>query len=108
MATVLAVIFTGVIALCTYLVWKCYARIEWVTGAMETHSNLTLMIEVSRRINGQPIEMIWWDPSIEGWPSNAQHGAPAELKEIRIGVPAPGRAYVRGWAIRRTCEAMRN
>jgi hypothetical protein len=57
---------TLVIAVLTYLVWKVYERIARLTGAMESHSDIMLRIEAMRGApEGKPIELVWWDPSIE-------------------------------------------
>ena len=64
------IFLTLVIALFTYLVWKVYERIAWITGAMETHSDLMLRIEARRGINGEPIKLVWWDPTIQPLPRN--------------------------------------
>ncbi len=45
MANWVLVFLTFVLVLLTYLVWKVYERIAWLTGAMETHSDLMLRIE---------------------------------------------------------------
>jgi len=58
------IILTLIIALLTFLLWKVYERIAWLTGAMETHSDLMLRIEAKRGINEQPIKLVWWDPTI--------------------------------------------
>lgn len=58
------IVLTLVIAFFTYLVWKVYERIAWLTGAMESHSELMLRIEAKRGIEGQPIEILQWDPIV--------------------------------------------
>ena len=60
----LLVFLTFVVAVLTFLVWKVYERIAWLTGAMETHSDLMLRIEALRGIDGKQIALIWWDPTI--------------------------------------------
>jgi hypothetical protein len=65
----LLVILTLVIAALTYLVWKVYERIAWLTGSMESHSDLMLRIEALRGIEVKPIELVWWDPTIEDVPA---------------------------------------
>jgi hypothetical protein len=74
-ATVLIAIFTG-------LVWKINKRMEWLTGAIESHSTTMLRIEVEKA--GK--EIIWWDPSIKDFPDKGEHQQPCELKTIYLGI----------------------
>ena len=70
--TWIMILLTATIALFTYLVWKVYERIAWLTGAMETHSELMLRIEACRGVRDEPIKLLWWDPTIEDPPSIKQ------------------------------------
>jgi hypothetical protein len=83
----LLVLLTLVVAVLTYLVWKVYERIAWLTGAMESHSSLMLRIEALRGINGKPVELVWWDPTIEPPPTVMEHGKPVEVNRIHVYVP---------------------
>ena len=83
----LLVILTLVIAVLTFLVWKVYERIAWLSGAMESHSDLMLRLEALRGINGKPIELVWWDPTVENIPSVKEHGKPVEMKRIYVFLP---------------------
>lgn len=94
------VILTLVIALFTVLVFLVYERIEWLTGAMETHSDLMLKIEARRGIQGQSIELIWWDPTIEAIPTSAAHGEPVKLERIYCAVPPRLRQVRPTWKAR--------
>ena len=67
------VFLTFVIAIFTFLVWKVYERIAWLTGAMESHSDLMLRINAARGINGKPIDLVWWDPTIADAPVTKEH-----------------------------------
>jgi hypothetical protein len=58
----LLVFLTLVIAIFTYLAWKVYEKIAWLTGAIESHSDLMLRIEALRGIHGKATELVWWDP----------------------------------------------
>lgn len=80
-------LLTLVIAVLTFLVWKVYERIAWLTGAMESHSDLSLRIEALRGIDGKKIELIWWDPSIDKPPVEKKHGKPVELNCIYVYLP---------------------
>ena len=79
--------FTIVIAFFTFLVWKVYERISWLTGAMETHSDLMLRIEARRGVNGQPVRLVWWDPTIAIVPTKKEHGEEVDLSTIYIYLP---------------------
>ena len=83
----LTALLTCVIAILTYLVWKVYERIAWLTGAMESHSDIMLKIEALRGINGKQIELIWWDPTIEDVPTVKEHGKLVELDKIYFKLP---------------------
>ena len=83
----LLVFLTLVIAVLTYLIWKVYERIAWLTGAMESHSDLMLRIEALRGIGRKPIELVWWDPTIENVPTVKEHGKPVEMNRIYIYLP---------------------
>lgn len=87
MAEWILVILTLVIACFTYLVWKVYERIAWLTGAMETHSDLMLRIEALRGINGAPIKLLWWDPTIQKVPTKKEHGQEIDLSTIYMYLP---------------------
>ena len=87
MTNVLLVILTAVIALFTYLVWLVYDRIAWLTGSMESYSAVLLRLEAARGINNTPVEVIWWDPTLERFPFTGAHGSPASLDRIYLAVP---------------------
>lgn len=87
MAESFMVILTLVIAFFASLVWKVYERMAWLTGAMETHSDLMLRIEARRGINGEPINLVWWDPTIEKTPTKKDHGQEIDLSTIYIYLP---------------------
>lgn len=85
----LIALLTGVIALFTYLVWRCYRRIEWLTGSLESHSMIALRLEVARTMtsSGQSVKIIWWDPDIGGAGAQPKHGDDATVNEVRIFLP---------------------
>jgi len=97
MANGIMVFLTLIIAFFTYLVWKVYERIAWLTGAMETHSDLMLRIEASRGINGAPIKLLWWDPTIEPPPVKREHGQEIDLSTIYIYLPLSNRRNRPTW-----------
>lgn len=81
------VVLTLIVAIFTFLVWKSYYRTEFFTGAMETHSDLMLQIEARRGIMGEPIKLVYWDPTIDKFPKKKQHGQEVDLSVIYIGLP---------------------
>jgi hypothetical protein len=91
----LTAIFTGLIALLTFFLWRSYKRIEWLTGALESHSMLMLRIEASRlqTDKGDSVRLIWWDPDEEALPAPT-HGAEAKLETLRLYLPLKAR---KGW-----------
>ncbi len=86
------------------LVWRINKQIAWFTGAMESHSQLMLMLEAGKK---EQITLKWWDPYFNGpkkeWPTKAQHNEKIEPNEIYIGVPVnrrkkhPCRARLKEW-----------
>ena len=90
-------IFTIVIAVLSFAVHTVYRRIEWLTGAMETHSNWMLRIRAFEGINGEPIEMVWWDPSEGDPPVEKKHGEPVKLDPIYIYLPRELRKKKPAW-----------
>ena len=98
MVDCIMIILTIVIAFFTFLVWKVYDRIAWLTGAMETHSDLILRIEAKRGIkDGEPIKLIWWDPTIENTPVKREHGQEVDLNTIYIHLPLTERKIKPTW-----------
>lgn len=86
--TSIMVFFTIVIAFFTFLVWKTYERIAWLTGAMESHSDLMLRIEARRGIkDGDPIRIVWWDPTLGESVPKKEHGKDVDLSTIHIFLP---------------------
>jgi hypothetical protein len=83
----IAILSLTISAILTYLIFKANNRLTGLTGAMETHSQLMLMLEAKK----QGVDVIWWDPFFEGpnkkWPRHASHNTKARIKEIFIGLP---------------------
>jgi hypothetical protein len=95
--TWLMILFTATIAVFTFLVWKVYERIAWLTGAMESHSEWMLRIEACRGIRNEPIKLIWWDPTIAEPPSQKQkqHGKEIDMSIMYIFLPLNLRRHKR-------------
>lgn len=91
------IVLTLVIAFFTYLVWKVYERIAWLTGAMESHSDIMLRIEAKRGVNGQPIKLVAWDPTIEAPPVKREHGEEINLNTIYVYLPLNQRKNKPTW-----------
>ncbi len=84
----IVVVLSVIVMAFTILTYMLYERITWLTGSMESHSTLMLRLEALRTSNeGTPIKVIWWDPKIEDWPHEGEHGDEAELKTIYLGIP---------------------
>ena len=92
------VFLTLVIALFTILIFLVYERIEWLTGAIESHSDMMLRLEAIRvsRV-GEPIEIIWWDPSVDSPPLKYDHESKLELGLIYRSVPPKHRKDKPTW-----------
>ena len=97
MATFIMILLTAFIALFTFLVWKVYERIASLTGAMESHTELMLRIEARRGIAGEPVKVIWWDPTLESPPIERKHGQEANLDTIYCFVPLSERRVIETW-----------
>ena len=95
-ASVLTVIFTGVIALFTYFLWRLERRMTVFTGAMETHSFLMLRLEAER----QKIKTVWWDKTVEPLPFDGRHKESAEVKEIKFAIPWVHRQHQPCWLVK--------
>jgi hypothetical protein len=89
MGTFIATIATVVIAVFTALVWKINRRMEWLTGAMESHSALMLRMEAEKK----EIEIEWWDPSIEDFPREGKHQEPCKIQKIYVAIQPNLRKY---------------
>jgi hypothetical protein len=83
---------TIVIAFFTFLVFRVYQRMAFLTGAIESHSNLMVRIEAKRGIDGKSIKAIWWDPTVEKTPIR-QHGQEDDLSTIYLFLPQEQRKY---------------
>lgn len=95
----LVAIATLVIAVFTALVWKISKRMEWLTAAMESHSETMLKIAAHKA----DIPMELWDPSIENFPRKYGHKEPYTLEKLYVGIhpslrnnPPPSLCYQLG------------
>ena len=59
-------------------------RVQWLTGAMERHSDQQRQIAAKEA----GIQMIWWDPNEGGrFPHKGKHEHMHRLEKIYIGIP---------------------
>ena len=79
---------TVVISVLSYLVWRSNKRIEWLTGALESHSDIQLAIAAKEA----GMEVIWWDPTLEKVPTVRKHGEPRDLSRVYTFLPLGERA----------------
>lgn len=70
--------------------WRISSRLTWLTGAMETHSDIMMRLEARK----QKIPMVWWDPTAEVFPyEGVAHGKECRISKITVGLPAYLRKY---------------
>lgn len=81
--TIVSGLATVVIAILSYRIWRSNKRVKWLTGALETHSEIELAIAAK----GAGMEVIWWDPTLEKVPTVRKHGEPRDLSRVYIFVP---------------------
>lgn len=79
---------TVVIAFLSYQLYRSNQRITWLTGAMETHSEIQLAIAAKEA----GMEVIWWDPTLEKVPTDRKHGEHRDLSRVYIFLPPDERA----------------
>ena len=89
---VITAMLTAVLCVLAFLTWRIYKRMEWLSGALESHS--MLMIRMTAREKNVP--MVWWDPDVAEAPTAAlrAQGKPAELPAIYLYLPQRERS---GW-----------
>jgi hypothetical protein len=77
-----------------FATWRTAKKVEWLTGAMESHS--FLMVRLAAKEQG--VKCIWWDPTIEAPPPHS-YREDAVLDSIRIFLPMEHRqgAKKRRW-----------
>ena len=90
-STVVSGLATVVIAILSLALWRSSKRVEWLTGALETHSDIQLAIAAKRA----EIELIWWDPTVELVPSVRKHGEQRDLSRIYTYLPPSERTGTR-------------
>ena len=87
-------ILTAVIVLLTILNWKIAARMKWLAGALERHSDQQRQIAA----HNAGLEMRWWDPELGGpFPHEGEHNQVHHMKLLYIGIPPHKRKKKRWW-----------
>ena len=87
-STVVSGLATVVIAILSYHLWRSSKRVEWLTGALESHSEIQLAIAAKEA----DMEVIWWDPTLEEVPSVRKHGEQRDLSRVYTFLPLRERA----------------
>ncbi len=52
-----------------------------------------LRIGAMRGINGTPIEVVWWDPTLAAPPVDMVHGQPANVNRVHVYLPPELRRF---------------
>ena len=85
----LLVIFNGLLVLFSLLLYRVNKRLTWITGAMESHSDLTSKMLAKR----EGIPVIWWDPTVQEWPRQPKHGDQYQGKVMLTYLPPKLRGH---------------
>lgn len=91
----LIVIFLFLITIGMFFLFLVLEKICWVLGAIETHSSLFLKIEALRGVDGNPLELLWGDPTIRKSNIKHEHGEKIDLKSIYFSIPQKDRKIKR-------------
>ncbi len=94
------VVITVLIAFVSLMAWRVSKLVAWLTGAIESHSSLMLRLEARRGVPGEPVKVVWWDPTLGDPPLERKHGEEAELHCIYTCLPPRQRQRRRSWLIR--------
>ncbi|MDX1489303.1 MAG: hypothetical protein R3268_13925 [Acidiferrobacterales bacterium] len=88
--SVIELILAAAIACFAWASWRVSTRLAWLTGAMESHSDIMMSLEATK----QKVPMVWWDPTVEVFPHDGvAHGKPCSIKKLAIGMPEHLRHY---------------
>ena len=87
-AAIATAIATGVMALFAIMAWRLQKKLNWLTGALESHSTLQLRLLAERE--KKPV--VWWDPTFQGgckkkWPEQPKHLDNALVETVYVGLP---------------------
>ena len=80
-------LLTFLIVVITVLVFLVYERIEWLTGAMESHSDKLLKIEALRGVGEESIKLTWWDPTLGDPTPSPEHNQEITMDQIFFMLP---------------------
>jgi hypothetical protein len=86
------IVLTAFLVLFAYLTWRSYKKIEFLTGAIESHDTQQIRLEIMKWNDQNPdkeIKMTWWDKTLADAPTEAAiaHGQPVIMKEIYFMLP---------------------
>jgi hypothetical protein len=82
--SVIEVILAAAIVYFAWVSWKISMRLAWLTGAMESQSDIIARLEAQKQRN----PLIWWDPTMKPFPhEGVVHGKPCHTKKLAIGIP---------------------
>ena len=88
------IVLAAAVVLLAFVNWRVAARIKWLTGAMERHSDQQRQIAAKQA----GVTMVWWDKTVGGvFPHEGEHNQVYQLETIYIGVPEAYRINRRWW-----------
>lgn len=89
MGDFMMVVLTALLAFFAFLTWRTYDRIEFLTGAMDSHGTMDIRLQVMKWNIEHPehkIKLVWWDKTIEALPPYS-HGDLAEVTQVHVMLP---------------------
>jgi hypothetical protein len=102
--SVVELILAGAIVYFAWASWHVASRLAWLTGAMESHSDIMTRLEAQK----QKIPMVWWDPTAEMFPDDGvAHGKECRINKIAVGLPTHLRKHQGKQAEKRKKELRR-
>ena len=82
--SVVELLLAGAIVYFAWASWRVSSRLAWLTGAMESHSDIMMRLEAQK----QEIPMVWWDPTVEVFPDEGiAHSKECRMNKIAVGLP---------------------
>ena len=87
-----AAIFAGAAALFSFLGWRSARRVEWLTGAMESHSTMQIRMQAKR----DNLRVEAYDPDLRPYPGDVPlEGKEWKLETVYLALPPTFRANKR-------------
>jgi hypothetical protein len=81
---------TFALVVLAFLTWRTYMKMAWLSGALESHSQLMLHMKAMER----GVKVVWWDPDLAKPPKTRAHGESVNLDTIYSDLPQHERS---GW-----------